>query len=264
VTPVGALLWTAACHGLFQLVALGLSLERGALDIVTLGAAQALVYLLGIFLMLRIFEAGVPLRQSLGLRPTDAGLALIGVALGVCLKLPAESLTQVAEGIFPTGEGQRAARAALYGTDTLGRVLALLAVLCVSAPLVEELFFRGASYGRLLKSGGPRVAALVSGGTFVVVHPDLRHWPALLVVAAVLSYLRFASGSLLPCLGLHMAFNAAGLLALVTGAASATRPLDIGLLPLFASWIAAGLLIVWLMRHSRDPQALRTRMEDRA
>ena len=262
--PLGALLWAAACHGLFQLVAQGLSLLRGALDIVTLGAAQAVVYLLCIVLMLRIFEPGAPLRQSLGLRPTDVGLGLIGVGLGLTLKLPAESLTKITEGFFPTDEGQLLSRAALYRTDTLGQVLALVAVLCLGAPLVEELFFRGATYGRLAKSSAPRVAAIVSGFSFVVVHPDLRHWPALLVVAAVLSYLRFASGSLLPCLGLHVAFNAAGLLALVTGAASATRPLDIGLLPLFASWIAAGLLIVWLMRLSRDPEALRARMEDRA
>jgi membrane protease YdiL (CAAX protease family) len=253
VSPLGALLWTAACHGLFQLVAYGLSLTRGALDIVSLGAAQALVYLVGMFLMLRLFEPGVPLRQSLGLRPTNVGLGLIGVALGVCLKLPAESLTELVEGLYPSAEGQLLARAALYRTDTLGQVLALLAVLCVSGPLVEELFFRGASYGRLVKTG-PRAAALISGGTFVVVHP----------VAAVLSYLRLASGSLLPCLGLHVAFNAGGVLALVTGAASATRPLDVGLLPLFASWLAAGLLIVWLTRISQNPLALRARTEDRA
>jgi membrane protease YdiL (CAAX protease family) len=262
VKPVGALLWTAACHGLFQLVAYSLSFVRGALDLVTLGAAQALVYLLGIFLMLRLFEPGVPLRQSLGFRPTDVRLGLCGVALGACLKLPAESLTELVERFFPSAEGELLARAALYRVDTLGQVLSLILVLCVSAPLVEEMFFRGASYGRLAKAG-PRGAALISGVTFVMVHPDLRHWPALLVVAAALSYLRLASGSLLPCLGLHVAFNAAGVLVLVTGAASVTRPLDVGLLPLVASWFAAGLIIVWLTRISQNPLALRARAADR-
>jgi membrane protease YdiL (CAAX protease family) len=177
--------------------------------------------------------------------------------------LPAESLTRVAERFFPSGEGQLASRAALFRTDTLGQVLALVIVLCVAAPLVEELFFRGASYGRLAKAG-PRTAALLSGGTFVVVHPDLRHWPALFVVAAVLSYLRLAGGSLLPCLGLHVAFNAAGVMALVTGAGSATQPFEIGLLPLVSSWLAAGALIVLLTRVSQNPEALRARAADRA
>jgi membrane protease YdiL (CAAX protease family) len=263
VKPLGALLWTAACHGLFQLVAHGLSLARGALDIATLGALQALVYLSSSFLMLRVFEPGVPLRQSLGLRPTGALIGAIGVGLGLCLKLPAESLTRIAEGFFPTAEGQAASRAALYRTDTGGQVLALLLVLCLAAPLVEELFFRGAAYGRLAKAG-PRMAALISGGTFVVVHSDLRHWPALLVVAAVLSYLRLAGGSLLPCLGLHMAFNAAGVLALVAGAGPAAQPLELGGLPVVSSWIAAGTLIVLLTRASQHPEALRARAADRA
>lgn len=261
--PLGALLWTAACHGSFQLVAYGLSLVRGALDLLTLGAAQAIVYLLGALLMLRMFEPGVPLRESLGLRPAGALLIAIGVGLGLCLKLPAESLTRVVEGVFPTSPGQLASRAALYRTDTAGQVLALLLVLCLAAPLVEELFFRGASYGRLAKAG-PRTAALISGATFVVVHPDLRHWPALAVVAAVLSYLRLAGGSLLPCLGLHVAFNAAGVLALMAGAASATQPLDVGSSALFSSWLAAGALIVLSTRLSQHPEALRARAADRA
>jgi membrane protease YdiL (CAAX protease family) len=263
VTPLGALLSTAACHGLFQLVAHGLSLARGALDIVTLGAAQALVYVLGIFVLLRRSEPGLELRQSLALRPTDGRFALIGVGLGVCLKLPAESLSAIVDRFFPGGDGQLLARAALYRTETIGQVLALVAVLCVSAPLVEESFFRGAIHGRLLGQG-PRTAALVSGGAFVLVHPDVRHWPALAIVAAALSYLRVASGSLLPCLALHVAFNATGVLALVTGAASATRPLDVGPITLSSSWIAAGLLIVWLMRISQNPGAFRARAEDRA
>lgn len=263
MTPLGALLWTAACHGLFQLVAHALSVARGALDLATLGAAQALVYLLGAFFMLRVFEPGVPWRQSLGLRPSGALIFAIGVGLGLCLKLPAESLTRVAEAYYPTGEGQLAYRAALYRTDSLEQVLSLLLVLCLAAPLVEELFFRGASFGRLAKAD-PRVAALISGGTFVAVHPDLRHWPALMLVAGALSYLRLAGGSLLPCLGLHVAFNATGVAALVLGLATATQPLEIGLWPVLSSSLAAGALIVLLTRASQNPEALRARAADRA
>ena len=262
MTPLGALLWTAVCHGLFLSIAHGLSLVRGSLDIVTLGAVQAFVYLLGILLMLRVYEPGVPLRQSLGLRPTDASLGLLGMGLGVCLKLPAESLTNVVERMYPTSEAQLLGRAALYRTDTLGQVLGLLLVLCLAGPLVEELFFRGASYGRLVKAGS-KVAALVSGGAFVVVHSDMRHWPALVIVAAVLSYLRFAGGSLLPCLGLHVTFNASGVLALVTGAASPTRPLDVPMVPLFASWLGAGVLLGLVRRQVHSPDVLRARAEDR-
>lgn len=261
--PLGVLLWTAACHGLFQILVYGLSLVRGTLDLMTLGAAQALVYLLGVWLMLRMFDADGPLRQSLGLRPTDPGLGLIGMGLGVCLKLPAESLTNLIERMYPTSEAQLLARAELFRTDGALDVLVLLVVLCLAGPLVEEVFFRGASYGRLVKAG-PRVAAAVSGLGFVVVHSDIRHWPALVIVAAVLSYLRVVAGSLLPCLGLHVAFNAAGVLALVTGAASPTRPLDVPALPLVGSWLGAGVLLGVSTRLRQNPEALRARAEDRA
>jgi membrane protease YdiL (CAAX protease family) len=263
VKPLGVLLWAAACHGLFQILAHGLSLVRGSLDLMTLGAAQAVVYLLGVFSMLRVFDAGSPLRQSLGLRPTDPRLGLIGMGLGLCLKLPAESMTNLAERLYPTSESQLLSRAELFRTDTALDVLGLLVVLCVAGPLVEELFFRGASYGRLVKDG-PRVAALVTGGAFVVVHSDMRHWPALAIVAAVLSWLRLVTGSLLPCLGLHVAFNAAGVLALVTGAASPTRPLEVPIVPLVGSWLGAGVLIGLSTRLRQNPEALRARAEDRA
>src|SRR5690606_8447155 len=118
------------------------------------------------------------------------------------------------------------------------------------------LFFRGASYGRLAKVGS-RAAALTTGVAFVVVHSDLRHWRALFVVTAVRSTLRLAGGSRLRCLGLHVAFNATGVLALVTGAASVTRPLAVGVLPLLASWLLAAGLLLWLVRLSQNPEALR-------
>ena len=263
MSPLGALLWAAACQGAFQLVAYGLSRLWGALDLMALGAAQAIVYLGCIWAMLRGLSPAAPLRQSLGLRPTHIGLGLVGMALGVALKLPAESLTRMVEGWAPTPESQLSSRAALFRTDTLGQVLVLVVVLCVLAPLVEELFFRGACFGRLVRSG-PRAAALLSGATFVVVHPDARQWPALSVVAAVLSCLRVASGSLLPCLGLHVTFNAAGVFALVTGAASVTRPLAVPPAPLLASWLAAGLLLVVLVRLANNPGASSARAEDRA
>ncbi len=261
--PLWALLWTMACHGLFQLIAYAFSRFRESLDIVTLGLAQALAYVSCIFLMLHVHEPNAPLRQSLGLRPTHPGLGLVGIGLGLSLKLPAESLTSFTERYFPTSEAQLLSRLALYRTDDLGALAGLIAVLCLAAPLVEELFFRGASYGRLVKYGRG-VAGAVSGVTFVVVHPDMRHWPALCAVALVLSYLRVIGGSLLPCLGLHVAFNAAGVYALVTDAASPTRPLEISTLALLASWLVLGLLLVLLVRLADNPHSIRARGEDRA
>ncbi|HVZ32157.1 MAG TPA: CPBP family intramembrane glutamic endopeptidase [Polyangiaceae bacterium] len=257
------LLWTAGAHVALELVIGLLALRAHALDLVSLGAAEALVYTVTIGIFLWLYERGTPLRAALGLRPTHVGLALVGIGLGSSLKLPAEALTNLVERVFPLDDAHLLARAALYRANGLGDVVRLCSVTCLLAPLVEELFFRGALYGRLTKSSALG-AALVTGIAFVVVHADPRHWPALCIVAAVLGFLRSMSGSLLPCLGLHVAFNAAGVLALVTGAASPTRPLSVSRIALSLSWLVAALLLWLTMRLAADPHAARARAEDRA
>lgn len=264
MSPVVGLLWAGTCYLLFQLVVSGLAaLREGALDLVTLGAAEALAYVAVTLAVLFVHERRPSPRSSLGLRPTHPALALIGAGLGLSLKLPAESFSQVIERFFPPSDEQLLARAALYRTDTMVQLISLIAVVCLVAPLVEEMFFRGALYGRMAKIS-PRRAGVVTAAAFVAVHGNLRHWPALVVVASVLGYARVVSGSLLPCVCLHVAFNAAGVLALVTGAASPTRPLQASFLWLACSWAVVGLLLGALVRLSEEPNVVRARAEDRA
>lgn len=191
------LLWVGAAYGLFQLLVLLLSAGGRALDLVALGSAQAVAYLIVIFGLLHRYEHGTPLRRALGLRPTHPGLVVAGVALGASLKLPLESLTNLVERHFPVSDDQLVARAQLYRIDGLGDLLVLSVVTCLVAPMIEELLFRGAAFGRAVKTSAV-AAALATGLSFVFVHPDPRHWPALLLVSAALSFLRVASGSLLP------------------------------------------------------------------
>lgn len=262
--PLWALVWTGACFGLLRGFAAAFSLLRpGSVDIVTLGAAQALAYVICIFSILLVHDRGGAPRQGLGLRPTHPGFALMGIALGVALKLPAESLSSFMERLFPTSEAHLLWRASLYRTDTLAQVAGLLIVVCLVAPLVEELFFRGALYGRLARSSAA-VAGALTGALFVITHSDARHWPALLVVAAVVSCLRVLSGSLVPCLALHVAFNTVGVFALVIGAASPTRPLQVSMPALALSWLCAGVLLGGIIRLSNNADAVRARAEDRA
>jgi membrane protease YdiL (CAAX protease family) len=277
VSPVFALLWTAICQGAFEVLAALLAwLRGGPLDVVGLGAAEVLAYTVCTLSLLYVHERGASLstglglrsslglRNSLGLRPTHMGLGLVGAGLGFALQVPAEALTVRIEKVFPPSDAELIARARLYDTSGLGKVAGLLAVVCLCAPLVEELFFRGALYGRLAKKLTPAWAGALSGFAFVVVHMDPKRWPALLVVALIASYLRIVSGSLLPCIGLHVAFNALGVLTLVSGLASPTRPLDVSPLLLGASWLGAALLIALLVKLADNPDVVRARTEDRA
>ncbi|MEY4548065.1 MAG: hypothetical protein RL685_4260 [Pseudomonadota bacterium] len=262
-SPLLALLWVAAAYGLFQLLVSLLSLRGRVLDLVSLGATQALAYLVVIFLLLHRHERGTPLRVALGLRPTHPGLVLAGVGLGASLKLPIESLTNLVERFLPVSDAQLVARAELYRIAGMRDLVLLSLVTCLVAPLVEELLFRGAIFGRAVKASALG-AALVTGFGFVIVHADPRHWPALLLVSAALSFLRAASGSLLPSLALHVTFNAAGVLALALGAASATRPLEVPLVVTAMNWLTACVILVFAVRAAERPEAVRARAEDRS
>jgi uncharacterized protein len=90
--------------------------------------------------------------------------------------------------------------------------LALIAagvMFVVTAPIAEELFFRGFFYGSL-RSGLPVVfAALINGLVFGLIHwgSGFSAVPALIVFGVILCLLREKTGSLYPCIALHAANN---------------------------------------------------------
>ena len=235
----------------------------GATDIVNLGAVEALAFTFGTFAILRVHAAGRPARAALGLRPTHPALSVLGIALGITLQVPAGSLRQLVEHHAPTPEAELASRAALLTGETVAELVIILCVTACVAPLVEELFARGALFGSLCRNYSVEGAAGISALCFVLVHVEWRNWPALLVVAGTLSHLRAASGSLLPCLGLHVAFNTATIVALFSGISSVTRPLQFSWPVTAAGWVATAVLVFAVQQVARrSTQATRARLED--
>ncbi len=235
-----------------------------ATDIVNLGAVEAAVFLLATFVVLRIHEPARPARDALGLRRTHPALGVFGLALGLVLQLPSESIHQLVERRFPTPETDLVQQSLLYsGSTPLHAALVLIVAACVG-PLVEELLFRGAIYGALRRVGPAGPAAVTTAVAFALAHwMNVRAVPSLLVVAAVLSYVRVAAGSLLPCLALHVGYNAASLIALFTGVATPTHPLTVGASVTAAGWIlTAALLFGVQMVAGRSPEAEQARAED--
>jgi membrane protease YdiL (CAAX protease family) len=89
-----------------------------------------------------------------------------------------------------------------------------LAVLAVfTAPFVEEFVYRGVVYSALQRTIGIYAAVFFAWGLFTAVHVP-QYWPNLGVIAAVgllslvLTVVRARSGKLLPCIVIHMSFNA--------------------------------------------------------
>jgi membrane protease YdiL (CAAX protease family) len=96
--------------------------------------------------------------------------------------------------------------------------IAALAVF--TAPFVEEFVYRGVLYSALQRTIGRNSAVFVVLGLFTLIHVP-QYWPNIGVISAVallsiaLTIVRAYSGRLLPCIVIHMSFNAVQALLLI-------------------------------------------------
>ncbi|MBL8878233.1 MAG: CPBP family intramembrane metalloprotease [Phycisphaerales bacterium] len=79
----------------------------------------------------------------------------------------------------------------------------------VIAPLAEEFFFRGLLAPALWQATGSAwLAAVLSGAAFGLIHGQPQDIAPLIALGIALAALRFATGSLAICVGIHALFNA--------------------------------------------------------
>jgi len=192
-------------------ILVGVLCGSGNLAIVVAGPAELLLLAPAALLLARIY--GVPdRRRALALAPASALELLIGAALGVILHFPTGYLSELVERRFPTPRAVLDAQLhALTPSSALMAVLMLLSVAAI-VPFAEELFFRGALFTPLLRSGPTFVAVWTTSIAFAFAHQEPRNWAPLLLVALVLAELRQLGGSIWSGVALHGAFNAATLL----------------------------------------------------
>jgi membrane protease YdiL (CAAX protease family) len=258
-----AFAWTlGAASCLLWLARLGVALRpSSATDIVQIGAIEALVFVLGMTGILALHGREAPLGASLGLRPTHAALFVLGLALGFAAHFPAEAVDTVVRHFAPESAEDVAAESALIAAGSPPRLVLVLFVVACVGPLVEELFFRGALFGALRQSHSLFGATATTAACFVVGHLNYRRWPALVVVSVVLSHLRAVSGSLLPSLAMHVAFNAVTVLAFFVGGSAEAEPM--GLIPMIAGTAATALLVIAVQRIAARVDAAKLgRLED--
>jgi membrane protease YdiL (CAAX protease family) len=82
-----------------------------------------------------------------------------------------------------------------------------------TAPLVEEVIYRGLLYSAFQRAVGAIPAIAIVTGMFTLVHVP-QYWPSfttialLLILSLILTLIRYRTGNLLPCIILHTVFNA--------------------------------------------------------
>ncbi len=98
----------------------------------------------------------------------------------------------------------------LLSSRAAALITAFLAV--ATAPLVEEVIYRGLLYSAFQRVIGPVFAVMVVASMFAGLHV-LQYWPnagaisAITLLSVVLTVVRARTGRLLPCFVIHLVFN---------------------------------------------------------
>jgi membrane protease YdiL (CAAX protease family) len=147
-----------------------------------------------------------PFLESLGWGWSNRLRFWSSVGLGIALFIAAWALATVLGAEKPTQLEQ------LINSSLAARyAIAFLAVF--TAPFIEEFTYRGVLYSALQRTIGVKGAVIFVLGLFTLIHVP-QYWPNLGVISAVallsivLTIVRARSGRLLPCIVIHMAFNA--------------------------------------------------------
>jgi len=110
--------------------------------------------------------------------------------------------------------GQPAQRDVVGAHGALSAI-ALLVLLAVGAPVVEELFFRGLLMRSLLAHTPVPVAIVLSALLFALAHFESLQFFGLATFGVVLGALAWRTGRLAPGIAAHAAFNAAAVISLI-------------------------------------------------
>lgn len=200
-------LWMLGTLLAFSLLVMALgALLPGALrDLVTLGGLSAAAFLSASALLLAPSRNGAP---RLAFRRVPSWVLAFCLLLGACSQIPARRVALLVETLAPTPAAELAERAQMLRPAGLAHGIMLTLILVLLVPLGEEVFFRGAIFGALRRGRETlRRAAWISGVGFLLSHMEPKLWPALALVAAILTALRALSGSLMPGLAFHVGFN---------------------------------------------------------
>lgn len=209
----------------------------GREDLAKLFACQLAAYLLGTFLVLRVHAPDAKIRDFLGVRGTHPAFYPLALALGAVAQIPAEAIARAVVRAHPLESPSDLLDG--IGQDTLFHKVLLATIVVLLGPLLEEIFFRGVIFKPLERAHAamPSLAILFTGLLFASVHLSWHFFIPYWMLGLCMGLLRQTSGSLLPSLLFHAAFNGVTLYVSLTPSLAEADPLA----PLPRWMVAAGV-----------------------
>jgi membrane protease YdiL (CAAX protease family) len=154
--------------------------------------------------------------SDLGLRPADRFWYVRAVYLGfVAYLLIAMAYALVGQLLGELPVNPQISLLAPAGTTFWGGA-AMALMVCLVAPFVEEILFRGILYAWLRRRWGVVLSSLVSGICFSLLHGIVWLIPAIALLGVLLAVIYEKSGSLWPSIVTHATFNTVTLILLYT------------------------------------------------
>jgi uncharacterized protein len=218
--PAGS--WTARYSILALLGVLIIGATEGMVVLLLFGRGPLGKGLSGILLDLTLLAALIPLYRRQPFRPRDLGLRRAPPAASVGWVLLAVIVIGLTNWLWLNQLlGMRTGGSlgvTLHGS-TLGLVLTGV-FMAGTAPVVEEIFFRGVLYRSLRNTRGVALAAGITGVIFALVHGltyPLGTLPPRLVFGVITCLLYERTGSLLPGIAVHCLIDGSGYVTALTG-----------------------------------------------
>ena len=152
-------------------------------------------------------------RQLLALRRPTSWKRAFGIALGIGVMM---LVLSYALGPLLNPGREQGVTPDTWQPDHAAAYVANGIVICVVAPFVEELTFRGLGYSLLVRFG-KWTAIILVGIAFGLAHGLVQAFPFLAALGAGLAYLRSRVDSVFPGMIVHGTFNAIALTVAVSG-----------------------------------------------
>jgi membrane protease YdiL (CAAX protease family) len=170
-----------------------------------IGSAVQYAVFLGIVLLIAIHR-----RDLLALRRPRSWRGAFGTALVVLVAVYA--VTGIVSALFDVGNEQGLTPKGWDSSRALP-FAANVVVVCVIAPFVEEVLFRGVGFSLIAERFGSEPAIVGTGVAFGLYHGLVYGLPILMAFGIGLAWLRDRQNSTLPGMILHAVFNAIALAA---------------------------------------------------
>lgn len=228
-------------------------------DLVSRTACSALAYSIVLFGILRLHEPEASIRHVLALRAPSVRAVLLALAVGAALSLPSEWLDQALDARFPRPLQEKEALDRLLSVATVGKRVTLIVTLALVQPMLDELFFRGAIYTPLRRSGRAEMVVVATAAFETLGSLSPRVMIPLLAASLVFAWMRSATGSIFPGMLARVAYYGVAVVPLAFGRALPAPTKEL----LFGSAAVAVLGLLGLHVSSRrDPLCLDARLRD--